>query len=82
MEFGRQMKEKCPDQLVGFHPFGRTSSSLWFSQAPWLDFHMFQSGHRRYDQSVLGAWDDNKAAEGFLAKTAGAMSCGTTPRLR
>lgn len=68
MEFGRMMKAKCPDQLVGFHPFGRTASSLWFSEAPWLDFHMFQSGHRRYDQSVLGAWDDNKAAEGFFGE--------------
>ena len=68
MKLGELFKDKCPNQLVGFHPFGRTSSPLWFSDAPWLDFHMFQSGHRRYDQSSLGAWDDNKAAEGFYGE--------------
>jgi len=36
--------------LITFHPFGRTQSSMWFHAAPWLDFNMFQSGHRRYDQ--------------------------------
>jgi hypothetical protein len=36
--------------LITFHPFGRTQSSMWFHEAPWLDFNMFQSGHRRYDQ--------------------------------
>lgn len=56
---GRKLKQSCPDQLVGFHPFGRTSSSRWFTGEDWLDFHMFQSGHRRYDQITLGAWDDN-----------------------
>ena len=63
---GAYLKEHCPGQLVGFHPFGRTSSSQWFQKEPWLDFYMFQSGHRRYDQKSLGAWDDNgKAAEFF-----------------
>ncbi len=33
-----------------FHPFGRTQSSRWFHDASWLDFNMFQSGHRRYGQ--------------------------------
>lgn len=56
---GRKLKKDCPDKLVGFHPFGRTSSSQWFNEEEWLDFHMFQSGHRRYDQISLGAWDDN-----------------------
>lgn len=56
---GRRLKKECPNQLVGFHPFGRTSSSQWFNEEDWLDFHMFQSGHRRYDQVTLGAWDDN-----------------------
>ncbi|MFV0240319.1 MAG: DUF4038 domain-containing protein, partial [Lacrimispora sphenoides] len=28
------------------------------------DFNLFQSGHRRYDQTQLNAWDDNLAAEG------------------
>ena len=56
---GAYLKEHTRDQLVGFHPFGRTSSSRWFQDEQWLDFHMFQSGHRRYDQRVLNAWDDN-----------------------
>ncbi len=55
---GRRFKAAQPDRLVGYHPFGRCSSSLWFNDAEWLDFHMFQSGHRRYDQYTLGAWDD------------------------
>lgn len=56
--FGTKLKEKMPDTLIGFHPFGRTSSSLWFHEENWLDFNMFQSGHRRYDQAVLKQWDD------------------------
>ncbi len=56
--FGTMLKEKMPETLIGFHPFGRTSSSLWFHEEEWLDFNMFQSGHRRYDQAVLKQWDD------------------------
>lgn len=56
--FAKRLKELMPDKLVGFHPFGRTSSSLWFHDEEWLDFNMFQSGHRRYDQAVLKQWDD------------------------
>lgn len=47
---GELFHELDPDALVTFHPFGRTQSSTWFHQEPWLDFNMFQSGHRRYDQ--------------------------------
>lgn len=68
MKLGALLKEKNPHQLVGFHPFGRTSSSLWFSDAKWLDFNMYQSGHRRYDQSSLGAWDDNTVQEGIFGE--------------
>ena len=32
--------------LRTFHPCGRQSSSEPFPDAPWLDFHMAQSGHR------------------------------------
>ena len=64
MQLGARLKARCPDKLVTFHPFGRTTSSLWFAEADWLDFHMFQSGHRRYDQVSLGAWDDNDVKEG------------------
>ena len=38
------------NHLMTFHPFGRTLSATWFNDAPWLDFNMFQSGHRRYGQ--------------------------------
>lgn len=57
-KFGTRLKELMPDKLIGFHPFGRTASSLWFNDEKWLDFNMFQSGHRRYDQKDLKAWDD------------------------
>ena len=38
------------NHLMTYHPRGRTSSSTWFNNAEWLDFNMFQSGHRRYGQ--------------------------------
>lgn len=56
--YGARMRENFPHCLIGFHPFGRTSSALWFHEEAWLDFNMFQSGHRRYDQAKLNAWDD------------------------
>lgn len=49
---GKTLKKFAPDHLVTFHPFGRTQSSTWFHNEPWLDFNMFQSGHRRYDQDT------------------------------
>jgi len=49
---GRTIKQICPHQLVTYHPFGRTQSSTWFHAENWLDFNMFQSGHRRYDQDT------------------------------
>lgn len=65
---GRIFKSITPDKLIGYHPFGRTSSSLWFHNEEWLDFNMFQSGHRRYDQASLGAWDDNAVKEGYFGE--------------
>ena len=62
------IKKYAPDQLMGYHPFGRTSSSQWFKDAQWLDFNMFQSGHRRYDQASLGSWDDNAEKEGWFGE--------------
>ncbi|WJS93939.1 glycoside hydrolase family 140 protein [Flavobacterium johnsoniae] len=47
---GNTLKTNNPNQLVTFHPFGRTDSSENFHNEKWLDFNMFQSGHRRYDQ--------------------------------
>jgi len=38
--------------LMTFHPRGRNSSSAWFHDATWLDFNMFQSGHRSYAQDT------------------------------
>jgi hypothetical protein len=55
---GQRIRENAPKHLITFHPFGRTKSSMWFHNADWLDFNMFQSGHRRYDQ------DDSELAYG------------------
>jgi hypothetical protein len=49
---GRTLKAEDPGHLITFHPFGRTQSSMWFHNEPWLDFNMFQSGHQRYDQDT------------------------------
>jgi len=38
--------------LMTFHPRGRNSSSTWFHNESWLDFNMFQSGHRSYAQDT------------------------------
>jgi hypothetical protein len=51
---GSTIREICPRQLITYHPFGRTQSSEWFHSEAWLDFNMFQSGHRRYDQDTSG----------------------------
>ncbi|MDN3594827.1 glycoside hydrolase family 140 protein [Zunongwangia endophytica] len=47
---GESLDEYNPDKLITFHPRGRHDSSDWFHDATWLDFNMFQSGHRTYDQ--------------------------------
>jgi hypothetical protein len=49
---GSTLKTKDPGHLVTFHPFGRHTSSRWFHNAAWLDFNMFQSGHRTYAQDT------------------------------
>lgn len=67
-KFALSLKKNIKNQLVGFHPFGRCSTTMWFADSEWLDFNMFQSGHRRYDQSNLGAWDDNAIKEGFFGE--------------
>lgn len=55
---GSILKKANPDRLVTFHPRGRTDSSDDFHTEDWLDFNMFQSGHRNYDQ------DDTERAYG------------------
>lgn len=52
---GNTLKQEDPNHLVTFHPFGRTHSSEWFHNEPWLDFNMFQSGHRDYAQDTAKA---------------------------
>jgi len=46
---GSALRSSDPNHLISFHPFGRTSSSEFFQNERWLDFNMFQSGHRSYD---------------------------------
>lgn len=55
------IRENDSNHLMSFHPFGRTCSATWWHNAPWLDFNMFQSGHRAYDQ-IKGDGDDNAQA--------------------
>jgi len=56
---GRTIREVAPNQLITYHPFGRTQSSTWFHAEPWLDFNMFQSGHQDYAQDPKGKGEDN-----------------------
>jgi hypothetical protein len=35
--------------LITYHPMGGNSSSTWFPDEQWLDFHMCQSGHHMKD---------------------------------
>lgn len=51
-QLGRTLKANDPNHLITFHPFGRTQSSMWYHIEPWLDFNMFQSGHRNYAQDT------------------------------
>ena len=46
----RAIKRADPNHLMTFHPRGRTTSAWWYNDREWLDFNMFQSGHRRYGQ--------------------------------
>ena len=49
---GSTLKKYDSNHLVTYHPRGRYSSSQWFHNAAWLDFNMFQSGHRNYKQDT------------------------------
>ena len=50
---GNTIRSIDKNHLIGFHPRGRNSSSAWFHNELWLDFNMFQSGHKRYDQDTV-----------------------------
>ncbi len=43
------------DHLMTYHPRGRYTSAKWWAKAPWIDFHTFQSGHRKYGQRMGNA---------------------------
>ena len=58
-EIGKTLRVNDPNHLITFHPLGRTQSSTWFHSESWLDFNMFQSGHKRYDQDTAGYGEDN-----------------------
>ena len=46
------IKEIDQNHLMTYHPRGRYTSARWFNDRAWLDFNMFQSGHRRYGQRM------------------------------
>jgi len=50
---GSTLRKNDPNHLITFHPRGRTMSSEYFHNEDWLDFNMFQSGHRNYAQDNL-----------------------------
>ncbi len=49
---GSTIHSRDSQHLMTFHPRGRRMSSEWFHEEPWLDFNMFQSGHRVYNQDT------------------------------
>ena len=44
-EMAEGIRSQDRDHLMTFHPQGEQSSAMNFHQAPWLDFHMLQTGH-------------------------------------
>jgi len=49
---GNTLRANDPNHLITYHPRGRTQSSTWFHNEPWLDFNSVQSGHRTYGQDT------------------------------
>ena len=49
---GATIKSIDHNHLMTYHPRGRTTSAKWFAEAEWIDFHTYQSGHRRYGQRM------------------------------
>ncbi len=49
---GQAINQVDSTHLITFHPRGRSSSSEWFHNEPWLDFNMAQSGHKTYAQDT------------------------------
>ncbi|WP_439778048.1 glycoside hydrolase family 140 protein [Muribaculum intestinale] len=48
----RTIRSIDKNHAMTYHPRGRHTSAQWFADREWLDFHMFQSGHRRYNQRM------------------------------
>lgn len=46
----RTIRRYDSGHVMTYHPRGRTCSATFFNDREWLDFNMFQSGHRRYGQ--------------------------------
>lgn len=46
----RSIKANDPNHIMTYHPRGRYTSAQWFADREWLDFNMYQSGHRRNGQ--------------------------------
>ncbi len=49
---GSTIRKYDANHLITYHPRGRTSSSDWFHNEAWLDFNIFQSGHKDYAQDT------------------------------
>lgn len=52
---GKTLNEIDTNHLITFHPRGRHTSSIWFHNEEWLDFNMFQSGHKDYSQDTTAS---------------------------
>lgn len=48
----RTIKSIDHNHLMSYHPRGRYTSARWFNNREWLDFNMYQSGHRSYGQRM------------------------------
>ena len=51
----KSIKSIDKNHLMTYHPRGRYTSAKWWSKTPWMDFHTFQSGHRKYGQRMGNA---------------------------
>ena len=49
---GATLHKYDPGHIATYHPRGRFQSSEWFHKESWLQFNMFQSGHRNYAQDT------------------------------
>jgi Protein of unknown function (DUF4038)/Putative collagen-binding domain of a collagenase len=45
-------------QLISYHTYGGSSSANYFHDEPWLDFNMYQTGHKRDQESWLSIGKD------------------------